>query len=44
MRKEIMYMIAYPDGTLVMNTQKVLPKRLCQILAGRNWFNMETDV
>ena len=22
MRKEIMYMIAYPDGTLVMNTQK----------------------
>lgn len=21
MRKEIMYMIAYPDGTLVMNTQ-----------------------
>lgn len=34
MREEIMYMITYPDGTLVMNTQKFY-RRSCV----RNWLD-----
>lgn len=38
MREDIMYMITYPDGTLMMNTQKYYRRDCVRYwLSGTNW-------